>query len=127
MKSKYRSDLSKAKNLGASGTGSHHWWHQRLTALIIALMVFWVISFVWQISKGEVSSVIACLQKPYNIVMLVIFFVTVMYHAVIGVQVVIEDYINCRLIRFVSLLGIQLFAFITTISFLIAIFYIMIL
>ena len=127
MKNKYRSDLSKAKNLGAAGSGSHHWWHQRLTALIIAVMVFWVISFSWQISKSEISVVISCLQKPYNIVMLVIFFVTMMYHAVLGMQVVIEDYINCRSIRLVFLLGTQAFAITTTISFLVAVFYIMIL
>ena len=127
MKNKYRSDLSKAKNLGSAGSGSHHWWHQRLTALIIAVMVFWVVSFFWQISKGEVSVVIACLQKPYNIVMFMIFFITMMYHAVLGMQVVIEDYINCRIMRLVFLLGTQIFAIITTVSFLVAVFYIMIL
>ncbi|MFK7967642.1 MAG: succinate dehydrogenase, hydrophobic membrane anchor protein [Rickettsiaceae bacterium] len=127
MKNKYRSDLSKAKNLGAAGVGSHHWWHQRLTALIISIMVFWLISFSWQISKGGVATLVVCLQKPYNISMLIIFFVAMMYHAVLGMQVVIEDYINCRIMRLVFLLGTQIFAIITTISFLVAVFYIMIL
>ncbi len=127
MKHKYRSDLSKAKNLGSAGVGSHHWLHQRFTALITAIMMFWVISFLWQISKGEVSTVISCLQKPFNIVMLLIFFVAMMYHAVLGMQVVIEDYIHCRIIRLVSIWGIQIFAIITAISFVVAIIYVMIL
>ena len=127
MKSKYRSDLSKAKNLGAAGSGSHHWWHQRLTAIIISIMILWVIYFFGEISKKDFTTVISHLQKPFNIVMLVILFLTVMYHAVLGMQVVIEDYISCRAYRFVLVVGIQIFAIITAASFALATFYVMVL
>ena len=127
MKSEYRSDLSKAKNLGAAGSGFHHWWHQRLTAIIISIMILWVIYFFGEISKSNFTTVISHLQKPFNIAMLVILFLTVMYHAVLGMQVVIEDYISCRIYRFVLVVGIQIFAIITAILFAFAAFYIMIL
>jgi succinate dehydrogenase hydrophobic anchor subunit len=42
-------------------------------------------------------------------------------------QVVIEDYISCRAYRFVLVVGIQIFAIITAISFAFAAFYVMIL
>ena len=67
MKSEYRSDLSKAKNLGAAGSGSNHWWHQRLTAIIISLMILWVISFFGDISKSNITTAISHLRKPFNI------------------------------------------------------------
>jgi succinate dehydrogenase / fumarate reductase, membrane anchor subunit len=127
MKSEYRSDLSKAKNLGAAGSGSHHWWYQRLTAIIISLMILWVISFFGDISKSNITTAISHLRKPFNIIMLLILFFTVMYHAVLGMQVVIEDYISCRAYRFVLVVGIQIFAIITAISFAFAAFYVMIL
>jgi len=127
MKSEYRSDLSKAKNLGAAGYGFHHWWHQRLTAIIISLMILWVISFFGDISKSNITTAISHLRKPFNIIMLLILFFTVMYHAVLGMQVVIEDYISCRAYRFVLVVGIQIFAIITAISFAFAAFYVMIL
>lgn len=127
MKSEYRSDLSKAKNLGAAGSGSHHWWHQRLTAIIISLMILWVISLFGDISKSNITTAISHLRKPFNIIMLLILFFTVMYHAVLGMQVVIEDYISCRSYRFVLVVGIQIFAIITAISFAFAAFYVMIL
>ncbi len=127
MKSEYRSDLSKAKNLGAAGSGSHHWWHQRLTAIIISLMILWVISFFGDISKSNITTAISHLRKPFNIIMLLILFFTVMYHAVLGMQVVIEDYISCRAYRFVLVVGIQIFAIITAISFAFAPFNVMIL
>lgn len=127
MKSEYRSDLSKAKNLGAAGSGSHHWWYQRFTAIIISVMIFWVISFFGDIFNSNITTVVSHLQKPFNIVMLLILFFTVMYHAVLGMQVVIEDYISCRVSRFVLVVGIQIFAIITAISFAFAAFYVMIL
>ena len=127
MKSEYRSDLSKAKNLGAAGSGSHHWWHQRLTAIIISFMILWVISFFGDISKSNITTAISHLRKPFNTIMLLILFFTVMYHAVLGMQVVIEDYISCRAYRFVLVVGIQIFAIITAISFAFAAFYVMIL
>lgn len=90
-------------------------------------MILWVIYFFGEISKKDFTTVISHLQKPFNIVMLVILFLTVMYHAVLGMQVVIEDYISCRIYRIVLIVGIQIFAIITAISFAFAAFYIMIL
>lgn len=125
MKNKYRSDLSKAKNLGASGSGTHHWWHQRITAVILALMSVWVFYFFDQISTANVSEMIVCLQKPLNVAMILIFFVTTMYHGVLGMQVIIEDYVHCRIMRLVSLLGIQIFAIVTTVSVVVTLLYVM--
>ena len=127
MKGKYRSDLSKAKNLGAASSGSHHWWHQRFTALIISIMIFWVISFFGEILKSNVTMAISHLKKPFNLAMLLVLFLTVMYHAVLGMQVVIEDYMSCRTYRLVLILAIQIFAIITAASFALATFYVMVL
>jgi len=125
MKNKYRSDLSKAKNLGASGGGTHHWWHQRITAVILALMSVWVFYFFDQMSASNAQEMIICLQKPLNVAMILIFFVTTMYHGVLGMQVIIEDYVHCRIMRLVSLLGIQIFAIITTVSVVVTLLYVM--
>jgi succinate dehydrogenase / fumarate reductase membrane anchor subunit len=50
-----------------------------------------------------------------------------MYHAVLGMQVVIEDYMSCRTYRLVLILAIQIFAIITAASFALATFYVMVL
>jgi succinate dehydrogenase / fumarate reductase, membrane anchor subunit len=125
MKDKFRSELSKAKGLGSASSGSHHWWHQRLTALMLALMAAWLFCFTWSVADQELSGVLNVLQKPYNIIMLSLFILVSFYHASLGMQVVIEDYITCRALRLVLLLCIQLFSILTVISFLVAVLYIM--
>jgi succinate dehydrogenase / fumarate reductase, membrane anchor subunit len=118
-KKEYRSDFSIAKNLGASGSGTKHWWHQRFTAIIMALMIGWVFYFFNQISIRNLPELIEHLQKPINVVMMLIFSISMMYHGVLGMQVVIEDYVHCRIMRLAFLLGTQIFAIITTIAFIV--------
>ena len=125
MKHKYRSALSQARNSGSASSGAHHWWHQRLTAVIMIITVFWVISFFWHISRNEASGLITYIQQPYNIIMLLVLFTTAMYHAVLGMQVVIEDYISYQAIRLVLIVGTKIFAIITTTAFAVAVLYIM--
>jgi succinate dehydrogenase / fumarate reductase membrane anchor subunit len=125
MKNKYRSDLSMAKNLGASGSGSGHWWHQRVTAIILALVTFWLICFSWSLSTAELSGIIEIVKKPLNIVMLTLFTITGFYHAVLGMVVIIEDYIHCRAIKLTLILLIQIFSIVTVISFIIAVLHVM--
>jgi succinate dehydrogenase / fumarate reductase membrane anchor subunit len=125
MKNKFRSDLSVAKNLGSAGSGSKHWWHQRFTAIIMVLSIFWVFSFSWQLSGSELSGVIEAIKQPYNIIMLSLFTLIGFYHAALGMQVVIEDYIPCRAIRLTMLLSLQIFSIVTVIAFLLAVLSIM--
>ncbi len=125
MKNKYRSDLAIAKNLGSAGSGSAHWWYQRVTAIILTITTFWLICFSWSLSGLEVSGVIDVVKKPYNIVMLALFTVAGFYHAALGMRVIIEDYIHCRAIRLVSILLVQIFSIVTIISFIIAVLHVM--
>ncbi len=121
MSNDYRSDLSKAKNLGASGSGSHHWWHQRFTAIVIALTVFWVFYFFAGISDNQISGIIDLLQRPINSIMLIIFSIFTIYHGMLGMQVIIEDYVHCRILRLSMIVTIKIFAILTIITFIMSI------
>lgn len=127
MKNKFRSNLSIAKNLGSSHSGSHHWWHQRFTAIMLALSILWLFNFVWSLSESDVANAIEIVQRPYNIIMLSIFTLTGFYHSVLGIQVIIEDYITCRTIKIVMLLFVQIFSIVTSAAFFISTIYVMIL
>ena len=125
MKNKYRSDLSKAKNLGSAGSGSGHWWHQRFTATLLALLTGWVFYFSWENSHSELSGIIEVFKKPYHIVMVTLFVLTGFYHAAIGMQVVIEDYVHYRATRLTLLLITQIFSITTALAFILAVLYVM--
>jgi succinate dehydrogenase / fumarate reductase membrane anchor subunit len=125
MKNKFRSDLSIAKNLGSAGSGSKHWWHQRFSSLMLVFVTAWLVTFSWDLGRAETSAIVEILKRPYNIIMLGIFVMSGLYHAALGMQVVIEDYVHCRAVRLVTLLLVQVFSIVTAISFLIAVLHVM--
>lgn len=125
MKNKYRSDLSKAKNLGSAGSGSGHWWHQRLTAILLTLITAWLFYFFWDISNSTPSEIIEVFNKPYHVLMLTLFAMAGFYHAALGMQVVIEDYVHCRAVRLALILMVQIFSIVTALAFILAVLYVM--
>lgn len=125
MKNKFRSDLSIAKNLGSAASGSRHWWHQRFTAIMLVILTIWLFFFSWQLRNQDLIEVIEVIKNPYNVIMLSIFTLAGFYHAALGMQVVIEDYVTCRAYRLIMLLTVQIFSIVTAISFLVAILYVM--
>ena len=40
-----RNPLARAKGLGSAKDGTSHWWHQRLTAIALALLTPWFVMF----------------------------------------------------------------------------------
>lgn len=102
-----RHPLARVKGLGASGEGSHHWWAQRLSALaLIPLSLWFVFSVVSHIGDSH-GEVLAWVATPSVAVMLVLFIGFMLYHAQLGVQVVIEDYVHSEPVKVLLLLAIK--------------------
>ena len=112
MTDKFHSPLYKAKGKGAAGDGVHHWWMQRLTAIILVPVTLWAI---WQFKSAEMT-LRELLILPYNFVAAIIFIFTAFYHAKLGMAVVIEDYISNIRIRFVTLILLELFVMVTVVT-----------
>lgn len=122
-----RTEIAKAKGLGASGSGSHHWLAQRFTAAVLVLLTIGLVFFIKCAVRHDLSTFITIMQKPYNIVLIGLLAITALYHAMLGMQVVIEDYISCSLYRNILIISLKIFCLITGVSFIVALFYTMIL
>ncbi|KAA3620355.1 MAG: succinate dehydrogenase, hydrophobic membrane anchor protein [Proteobacteria bacterium] len=104
----YRSPLSKAKGLGSAGAGAHHWKVQRITSVALVPLTLW---FVFAISSLDVfayDAFVEWLSRPWVPVLLTLFFGTAYYHASLGIQVVVEDYVHNELARHALVIGIRL-------------------
>lgn len=88
-----RTPLSRVKGLGSAKEGTTHFWHQRLTALILVPLVLWV-GFSLAALPMEHASLVSWIQQPLVTITLVLLIVTTFYHAQMGLQVIIEDYIS---------------------------------
>ncbi len=96
-----RHPLARVKGLGASGEGSHHWWGQRLSAVALAPLSIWFVFAVIGHIGDSHDEVIAWVSSPGVAVMLILFVGFMSYHALLGVQVVIEDYVHGESLKLV--------------------------
>ncbi len=91
-----RSPLARARNHGSARDGVHHWWHQRLSAVLLVPLVIWLVAALRVAAGGDFIAAREWLALPWNTVFALLFTLTTFYHGQLGLQVVIEDYIHTR-------------------------------
>ena len=89
-----RDPLATARGLGSAKDGVNHWWMQRVTAIALLFLSPWFIYFAVSLIGADQYSVRAAIAAPLNATLLVSFLVAMFWHARLGLQVVIEDYIH---------------------------------
>ncbi len=101
--------IARARGLGSAKNGTHHWWLQRLTAIALALLTPWFIWVAVGMVGADAFTVRAILAQPVNAVLMLAFVFSLFWHARLGLQVVIEDYVHTHWLE-VTLQVIVLFA-----------------
>lgn len=90
----YRTPLAKARGLGSAKSGTSHWWMQRVTAVALVPLSFWLVLFINQLFNASFDEIRLWLISPLNFVLLLAWAFAGFYHAALGLQVVIEDYVS---------------------------------
>ena len=101
--SDFRTPLARVKGLGSAKEGTTHFWRQRLTSLLLIPLVLWI-GFSLAALPVDHATLVAWIQQPWVSVALVLLVIVVFYHAQLGLQVVIEDYVSAHARRTVILL-----------------------
>lgn len=91
-----RTPLARARGLGSGKTGTEHFWVQRVTAVALALLVPWLLYVLVQMAGADAATATAILHRPLNAILMIAFVVAMFWHAKLGMQVVIEDYVHTR-------------------------------
>ncbi|HBA35310.1 MAG TPA: succinate dehydrogenase, hydrophobic membrane anchor protein [Gammaproteobacteria bacterium] len=99
-----RTPLSLVKGLGAAKTGTGHWWMQRVTALALIPLALWFCFSVAALPGSDYATVKAWLGSPFVVTVLILTVIATFYHAQLGLQVVIEDYISGHGMRLAAIL-----------------------
>jgi succinate dehydrogenase / fumarate reductase membrane anchor subunit len=91
-----RTPIARARGLGSGKTGTEHFWVQRVTAIALALLVPWLVGLLVSLAGADEFLVRAALARPWNAILMAVFALALFWHAKLGIQVVIEDYVHTR-------------------------------
>jgi len=103
-----RSPLGRAIGLGSAKHGADHWWAQRVSAVALILLGLWFAASLIAHAGADHGAVVAWLRNPITAILMLLLVATTFYHAALGLQVVIEDYVHSEWLKVSSLVAMRL-------------------
>ena len=102
---------------GAAKLATKHWLMQRITAVILIPLTFRLIVFLNLCMNAPYQQTVDWLKSPLNTVCIEAWLIVTCYHAALGLQVVIEDYVANQGLQAMLIRGINLcFLFLTVLA-----------
>jgi succinate dehydrogenase / fumarate reductase membrane anchor subunit len=116
MSESIRTPLGKVRGLGAAKHGAGHFIAQRVTAIALLFLAPWFLISLIGAVRGGYDGAVDFISQPLNAVLILLAVGTALYHMRVGMQVVIEDYIEKSGTRMLLLIlntfvAVALFAF----------------
>lgn len=105
-----RNPMRKARGLGSAQSGVGHWWTQRVTAVALVALGIWFVILVLGLLHADYAVARTTVARPWNALLLVAFIIAAFWHAALGLQVVIEDYVHTRWREVASLIVVKFLA-----------------
>lgn len=102
------SPLRRARGLGSAQDGTHHWWVQRVSAIALVPLVLWFVFLVIGLAGADFATAASTLAQPVNGILMILLVTGTFYHASLGFQVVIEDYVSHEWRRKLMIIAIKL-------------------
>ncbi|MGA9343263.1 MAG: succinate dehydrogenase, hydrophobic membrane anchor protein [Rhodanobacteraceae bacterium] len=91
-----RTPLKDVRGLGSAHAGVHHFMAQRLTAVALIGLGLWFVYLVLILLHADYATARATFASPLNAVLMIAFVIALFWHAQLGLQVVVEDYVHTR-------------------------------
>ncbi len=111
-----RSPLGRAVGLGSAKEGVEHWWRQRLTALALVPLGLWFVAAILAHIGADYEETVAWLGAPIPAILMILLIGTTFYHAALGIQVVIEDYIHQEWVKLGLLVAVRFGCFVLAVA-----------
>ena len=102
-----RNPLGKVRGLGSAKEGSKHWWMQRLTGIALVPLSLWFAVSVMNYASADYQAALQWMHSPIITVLFLLLIAALFYHAQLGLQVVIEDYVHLEWVKISALVVIK--------------------
>lgn len=107
MSKHLRTPLKTVRGLGSARGGTHHFIVQRITAVALVPLSLWFVWLALSLIHLDYAGARALVAHPLNAVLLAAFVISVFWHAQLGLQVVIEDYVHTPGLEIASQLAVK--------------------
>ena len=104
--------LHRVEGLGSAHSGVSHFWRERVSAAALIPLGIWFAVSILGLAGGRYVSVLTFFSKPLNGILMAAFVVISLYHLVLGLQMVIDDYVHSPGGKVVLMLAARAFALI---------------
>ena len=115
-KASFKTNLAKVKGLGSAKSGAHHWWMERVTSLALIPLSIWFIIIMLQMVTSNAPEFNDIIKSPVNAVTTMMFITIGLYHGMMGMRVIIEDYVHCECVKISLILLTQATGYLTIIA-----------
>jgi len=104
-----RNNLGKVQGMESENHhGVGHWKLQRISAIAMIPLVLWFVPSLLFVIMSGYNDAIDWVQNPLNATGLVLLFGTLFFHAALGLQVVIEDYVHLEGLKIILIILVKL-------------------
>ena len=103
--------IGRVRGLGSAHSGSHHWLLQRFTAIGNLLLVLWFVGSLLMLPNLQYGSVVEWISRPVPATAMALLVISTFWHARLGMQVLVEDYLHETANKFAAIVALNLAAF----------------
>ena len=103
--------IGHVRGLGSAGEGSHHWMIQRFTAIGNLLTVLFLLVSLIILPDLSYPTVAEWISGPIPATAMALLLISVFWHARLGLQVMIEDYVHTPGNKFAAIAALNLAVF----------------
>ena len=100
-----RSQLGRARGVGAGHSGVEHWRVERITSIALVPLTLWFIYAMLHLVGAPQPAVAAWVGNPINATLLLVLIAITFQHMHLGLQVVCEDYVSNKWQMTLMILG----------------------
>lgn len=105
-----RTPLSRVRALGSAREGADHFMAQRLSAIALIPLIFWLVTSILSIIvNADYAAFITWIRSPWNTELLILLILVLFYHAHAGLQEVLADYVHNEVIKAIAMVSMKFF------------------
>ena len=105
-----RTPIARARGLGSAKDGTRHWWMQRITAIALIPLSVWLVGSLVAIGAADHAQTVHWIRSPAVSIALLLTIAALFHHAQLGMQVIIEDYVQVEWKKIAALIAVKLIA-----------------